>query len=323
MPYKSVIPIAVFTYNRPDHAKRLLKSLSKCHRIEECKVYIFCDGVKTGEDERFVSENLAVAREWVKSHGGHVIERKNNYGLAHSIVSGVSQLCESYGRAIVLEDDLVLHPNFVNFMIQGLDYYKEYENVYQISGFSFPGIRCGLKDAVFLPLTTSWGWATWKRAWNAFDWTPMNTEELLLDPIKRDEFDFNSSYPFTELLESMLSGKIDSWGILWRWAVFKAGGLVLYPKRSLVWVGGFDGSGTHCKDSGTNQKNPSKKFFKSRVKSKLSFPNKATVRGDILKVVEKFFADPRGLKFDPNGTNWRKVGIKHLAEYFYGASLRA
>jgi hypothetical protein len=69
---------------------------------------------------------------------------------------------------------------------------------------------------------------------------------MLSDPKERDRFDLDGSYPFADMMEKSIKGEIDSWGILWKWAVYRHKGLVLYPSTSLVWVGGFDGTGTHC-----------------------------------------------------------------------------
>ena len=68
-----------------------------------------------------------------------LIERgKENLGLARSIVSGVTELCEQYGRAIVLEDDFILHPFIFDFMLQSLDRYADDEQVAQVSGYLPP-----------------------------------------------------------------------------------------------------------------------------------------------------------------------------------------
>jgi hypothetical protein len=191
-----------------------------------------------------------VVREWSARAGARVIARETNLGLAHSIVSGVSELCDQYGRVIVVEDDFVLNPSFLDFMLQGLDRYADTENVYQISGYMFPVRHKKKPDAFFLPLTTTWGWATWARAWQVFDWDAHDALERLQDAKLRREFDLDGSYPYASMLEQRLRNENDSWGILFWWAVFKARGLALHPRDSLVSVGGFDNSGTHCGDTG-------------------------------------------------------------------------
>ncbi len=242
-------PIALFVYNRPAHAQLALESLSRCERLAECSLRIYCDGPKNDKDAEGVAAARQVAGEWAAQLGGAVVERETNLGLARSIVTGVTDLCESHGRVIVLEDDFALSPSFLDYMLQGLDRYADEPNVYQISGYMFPVEHPAKPDAFFLPLTTTWGWATWARAWRIFDWDASDALEKLRDPKLRRSFDLDGSYPYSAMLEQRLRNENDSWGILFWWAVFKAGGLALHPRESLVWVGGFDRSGTHCGDA--------------------------------------------------------------------------
>jgi len=241
-------PVALFVYNRPAHARTMLESLSRCRRVDECEVRIYCDGAKRPEDSAAVAETREVAREWATRLNAKAIERESNLGLARSIVNGVSELCDEFGRAIVIEDDFVLSPSFLDYMISALDRYADETNVYQVSGYMYPIRHAPQPDAFFLSLTTTWGWATWSRAWRIFDWNPADAEELLRDPEVRRRFNLNNAYPYAEMLERKLRSEIDSWGILFWWAVFRANGLVLHPRKSLVWNGGFDESGTHCGD---------------------------------------------------------------------------
>lgn len=247
-------PIALFLYNRPKHSLLVLESLSRCRRLEECSVRIFCDGPKQPEDLEQVASVREIAHQWASRLDAQVIEQETNLGLAHSIVKGVSGLCESHGRVIVVEDDFLLSPAFLDYMLLALDRYRNEPNVYQVSGYMFPIRHSPSPDAFFLPLTTTWGWATWSRAWRIFDWEATDANDLLRDPDLRRRFNLNNAYPYAEMLEEKLKGENDSWGILFWWAVFKAGGLVLHPRKSLVWNGGFDESGTHCGDqSWSNQ----------------------------------------------------------------------
>lgn len=236
-------PVAVFTYNRPGHAGRLFSSLERCPDLDYRRIHIFCDGPKSEADEINVTANRLVVNSWAGKVGARVIERDINYGLADSILDGVCQLCDSHGQVIVLEDDLVVSPDFIHFMDEGLTRYKNENRIFQISGYNFPINRNKQKKAFFIPLTTSWGWATWKRAWDRYS---CDTGGILTQPERLEEFDLQGSYPFSEILESTLAGDTDSWAIYWRLSVYLAGGLVLYPPRSLVWQGGFDGSGVHC-----------------------------------------------------------------------------
>ena len=246
----TVTPIALFTYNRAEHTARVLNSLANCSRLDECLLHIYCDAPKTEIHAGSVDASRKVVREHAAKLGARVVERNTNLGLARSVVDGVTDLCSRFGRVIVLEDDLVLHPGFIDYMLQALDRYAEAANVYQISGYMFPVSHAAKPDAFFLPLITTWGWATWQRAWQIFDWNATDALEELKIPATRKRFDLNNSYPYAAMLENQLNGSTDSWGILFWWQVFKRGGLALHPRQSLVSNSGFDGTGTNCGDQG-------------------------------------------------------------------------
>lgn len=239
-------PIALFTYNRSDHTQKVLDSLAQCRRLDECDLFVYCDGPRNPEQTEKVTASRRVVQSYAEKNPATVIIRENNMGLSRSIVSGVTELCQRYGRVIVLEDDFILSPLFIDYMLQALDRYKDAENVYQVSGYMFPVEFPDKPDCFFLPFTTTWGWATWDRAWKIFDWNATGHNALFADKRNIARFNLDNSYPYYEMLQKRFSGKNDSWGILWWYAVYQAGGFVLHPKKSLVWVGGFDGSGTHC-----------------------------------------------------------------------------
>jgi len=237
-------PIAVFIYNRPNHTRRALKSLQCCFGFSESPLYIFCDGPKT-EGDNDVQEARNVAKCLIGDHAV-LIESAFNQGLANSIVKGVSRLCREYGKVIVIEDDLLVAPSFLNYMNDALELYEYEESVMQVSGhmFSVPKMA-GKQEAFFLPFTTSWGWATWKRAWDSFDLEATGWEQLKTDKKLRFQFNLDNSYDYYSMLEKQMTGRIDSWAIRWYWSVFQHDGLVLYPPLSLIENIGFDGTGTH------------------------------------------------------------------------------
>lgn len=265
-------PVAVFAYNRPAHIAAAMDALGRCDRLDECQVHVFCDGAKDEAGGAAVTATREVVRERAKALGAEVVEREVNLGLARSIVAGVTDLCERYGRVIVVEDDLVVAPDFLDFMLQALDRYADVGSVYQVSGFMFPVVHPEGADAFFLPLTTTWGWATWARAWEAFDWHATGAAEALRDPATRAAFDPYGDGRFFTMLADRLAGRNDSWGILWKWEVFRRGGLVLYPRLSLVRQMGWDGSGTHGGACAPYTQPPLEAFTATRLAPPIRLP---------------------------------------------------
>jgi hypothetical protein len=245
----SLAPIAFFAYKRPEHTKKSLESLAKNHGAELSELFIFCDGIKKPEDSEAIQQVRDVVRSQQWCGQVHIIEREQNMGLAKSVIHGVTDLCAKYGRVIVLEDDLILSHFFLEYMNKALKLYEKDSKVIHISGHMLPVKLASDNDAIFLPFTTSWGWATWERAWKHFD-PEMSGYKLLSNNRQlKCKFNLNNSYPYFEMLESQINGNIDSWAIRWYLSTFIIEGLTLYPIRTLVENIGFDGSGTHCGES--------------------------------------------------------------------------
>lgn len=244
-PSTDTAPVAVFAYNRPDHLRRTLRSLKACEGFVGTRVTVFCDGQRSENERSAVEAARAVAHEEL---GGIADIRfaPVNKGLARSIIDGVDELTEKYGRVIVIEDDFELAPSFLQFINAGLDRYSESEQVFQISGHMFDVPEFAERDeALFLPMTTTWGWGTWKRAWQHFDPDATGWEALVTDRALRRRFNLGGTYDYASMMRRQMAGKNDGWGIRWYWSVFRAGGVTLFPPRTLVRNTGFDGSGTH------------------------------------------------------------------------------
>ena len=239
-------PIVLFVYNRPWHTRKTVDALLRNSEASESDLYIYSDAAKSEVDVASVCE----VREYINNIKGFrsikVIERKYNYGLAKSIIDGVSSVINRYDCAIVLEDDLLVSSYFLEYMNSALKKYENELHVMQISGHMFPVSVVRSTDAVFLPMVTSWGWATWGRAWRLFDENAELYSSLVANMELRNRFNLNGGYDYFSMLESQRAGRVDSWAIRWYLTVFMRDGLTLFPAKSMVANAGFDGSGVHC-----------------------------------------------------------------------------
>ena len=237
-------PVAIFTYNRPAHTKRLLESLRECELVDKSHVRIYCDGPKNPDHVDGVVETRRIISENAPT-GAEIIERDKNLGLARSVISGVTELCEEYGQVIVLEDDLVLSTHALGFLNDALNRYSEEDRVMHVSAYMYP-VKAELSPSFFYREATCWGWATWARAWKYFE---PDAEKLVNEIDERDlrhEFNIEDSMYFYQMLCKQRDGMLDSWAIRWYASIFRRGGLALHPAYSLVQNLGFDGSGVHC-----------------------------------------------------------------------------
>ena len=250
-------PIIVFVYNRPDHTKRLIESIKVNKEAKDTDIFFFSDAAKITGDESIdvdCKEKVQCIRDYLQGLDGFnsvkIIYRDHNVGLAENIISGVTSVINEYGSAIVLEDDLLVSSAFISYMNEALARYKDQENVYSISAYSFlPHCRKNIKNSqtYFLPITCSWAWATWDDKWEKFDKDAQGWEILNYDKVKRSVFNFEDTVDYYSMLKAQMSGGIESWAIRWYWSVFNHQGLTLYPIVSYVDNEGFDGSGVHTK----------------------------------------------------------------------------
>ena len=241
----NLAPIALFVYNRVNHLKKTIESLVENKHAEKSLLYIFSDGPKHDTDASDVNQ----VRHYLKTITGFkkviINESPNNKGLANSIIAGVTDILSQYERVIVLEDDLVTSPYFLDYMNQGLELYSSDTQVASIHGYTYP-TKNTLPDTFFLRGADCWGWATWKDRWSIFE----SNGPYLLDRLKKTNqtyaFDFNGTYPFTNMLEDQINGKNDSWAVRWHASTFLENKLTLYPGLSFVQNIGNDNTGTHC-----------------------------------------------------------------------------
>ena len=242
-------PILLFVYNRPEHTRRCIESLTRNALAADSTLYIYADGAKDTTQQSAVDE----VRSYLRTISGfktvNLIERKENWGLARNIIDGVTTQVNRYGKVIVLEDDLVIAPYFLQFMNDALETYKDEPKVGHIQACDFTQDP-SLPDTFLIKWTGSWGWATWERAWKHFN---PNGKALLEELEQRKltyTFDFNGKYGFTRMLRRQIEGKNNSWAIRWNASLFLKDILSLNVGRSLVQNEGFDGSGTNCGGGG-------------------------------------------------------------------------
>ena len=242
-------PILLFVYNRPEHTRRCIESLTRNALAADSTLYIYADGAKDTTQQSAVDE----VRSYLRTISGfktvNLIERKENWGLARNIIDGVTTQVNHYGKVIVLEDDLVVAPYFLQFMNDALETYKDEPKVGHIQACDFTQ-DSSLPETFLIKWTGSWGWATWERAWKHFN---PNGKALLEELEQRKltyTFDFNGKYGFTRMLRRQIEGKNNSWAIRWNASLFLQDILSLNVGRSLVQNEGFDGSGTNCGGGG-------------------------------------------------------------------------
>lgn len=237
-------PILVFSYNRLDHFKETIENLKQCNLADQSDLIVYSDGFKNDSDKIIVEK----IREYASSINGfksvNLISLDRNYGLAANIIKGVSDVVNEYGKVIVLEDDLVVSNQFLQFMNKSLDRFQNSKEIWHISGWNYPIETMGLPKLIPLRIMNCWGWATWKDRWDYFEKNPLELIEKFDKNMIKD-FDVDNSGVFWSQILANHNGTINTWAIFWYATIYLNKGICINPLKSFVKNIGHDGSGTH------------------------------------------------------------------------------
>lgn len=250
-------PIVVFTYKKLAPLKQAIETLSKNSLASESEIIVFSDGPSNEND----LSQIEAVRAYLKQIDGFksvtINEADENRGLAKSIIDGVTEVFKDYDAIIVLEDDLITSPNFLDFMNQALQNFKDDQRMHSVSGYTVPielPQNYGF-DNYFTRRASSWGWATWKDRWESVDWQVTDYDTFKNDRTAKKKFNQMGSDMFGMLAKQM-NGKISSWAIRWCYDQFKKNQLTVFPIISKVSNVGFGEDATHTKGNGNRFATP-------------------------------------------------------------------
>jgi len=263
---KNETALCLFVYNRYEHLKVTLSRLLEFD-LGEFDLLIFCDGPKDAQDSIKTNEVRKLINDSVaEMPNASVIESQQNMGLANSIFSGLNSAFESYEMAIVLEDDILIKPGFLEFMNTALYHYRHDSRIAGVAGFSY--LTNSVRSNYFLPIGTSWGWGSWARVWRTVKDDPGGYLTSIRDKGLSAKFDYGK-FPFLNILKGTVEGKNSSWAIQFYAQFFLDEKLFFFPNVSLCENIGFDGSGTHTGSalSGFNSSDYSKRLDRTFPKA--------------------------------------------------------
>jgi len=242
-------PVVLFVYNRPKETQQALDTLKLNKYAESSDLYIYSDNADSNADAQTIEAVLQV-RKIISNVTGfksvHVIEWEYRMGLANSIIQGVTNVLQKYGRVIVLEDDLITSPNFLSYINQTLDYYEENRQVISVTGFTFKvDIPSDYEyDVYFTRRTSTYGWGTWLDRWKDIDWEMKNYASFKWNPFALFRF-MRGGQDLPRLLSAYMKGKLNAWSIRFCYHQFKTNTYTVYPTQTKVDNIGFNTNGTN------------------------------------------------------------------------------
>lgn len=234
-------PVALFVYNRAENARRTLEALSQNTLAQDTEVFVFSDGGKDEQSWKLVNEVRQTVKEFAKGFKAFtLVERPENYYLERNIVEGIAEVFEQHDRIIVLEDDIVTSPYYLQYMNEAFELYKDVPRVMHVAGFT----NLALNDVpfYFTPHMSGWGWGTWRDRWQEHFHHCSSREEALdgLTPDDENALQYGGVFPCLKSLDKQPI----PWDICWEIAIYRAHGLCLTPGRTMVRNIGLN-AGTH------------------------------------------------------------------------------
>jgi glycosyltransferase involved in cell wall biosynthesis len=242
---KSII-IAVFCYNRAAKLKMCIEALLRNPECPSCDIIFFSDGFKTEGDKLGVLE----VREYINSIVGfrNVIKhfRDRNFSTGPNFETGLKFLSNNYDEFIVIEDDLVVSPNYIKYMTDALTFYKSDESIFCVTGYVFPlKVNDYSYDTLVYKRFCSYGWAIWSNRLRSVIWDNDGLQNLLHTSTGFERRLNEEGRDLSRMLKKQLSGKISTWDIQMQTHVAENRLKVIYPTLSKVANIGFDGESTN------------------------------------------------------------------------------
>ena len=242
----TLAPIVIFCYNRPDHLQRTVEALAANSLAARSELIVFSDGARKEADE----PQIEAVRAYLATVSGfrsvRVVAAPRNKGLARSVIEGVTEVVSTYGKVIVMEDDLLCTPDFLVYMNDAIQTFGENPLVFSVSGYSFgTGAVSSYPDDTALVLrASSLGWGTWKDRWEKADWQVSDFGEFMNSTERQNRLK-DAGEDILPMIIKQQRGLINSWAVRWTYHHVKYGGYCLIPVRSKIRTIGDDGSGSN------------------------------------------------------------------------------
>ncbi|NEO52975.1 MAG: methyltransferase type 11 [Okeania sp. SIO3B5] len=239
-------PVCLIIFKRPDTTQKVFEAL---RQVKPAKLLVIADGPRP--DKPGELEKCQATRQIIEKVDWECEVLKNysdtNMGLKHRVASGLDWVFNNVEEAIILEDDCLPDPTFFRFSEELLDYYRYNQQVMVITGTNFLfGWKPNNYSYYFSRYIDCWGWATWRRAWQYFDfemkqWPELRDNNWLLKLFKEPQV----AEQWTRTFQATYDGHINSWAFRWKFACWLQNGLTIIPEKNLVSNIGFNVDSTN------------------------------------------------------------------------------
>ena len=245
-------PVLFLIFNRPDTTRIVFEQIRK--RKPE-KLFIAADGPRTKHppDKLLCARCIEIvsAVDWeceVKT-----LIRTQNMGCGAAPASAITWFFQQVTEGIILEDDCVPNDSFFDYAASLLQFYRENPEIMMICGTSYQPHPLNDDSFYFSRYPHVWGWATWRRAWERYNFDLSGESEAERAAVISKTFPNAREQKLWRDNMRMIINGLDAWDYQLMYWMWKNDAMCIVPWRNMISNIGFGKHATHTSDSGSAQ----------------------------------------------------------------------
>ncbi|MEJ7912488.1 MAG: hypothetical protein WKF70_04990 [Chitinophagaceae bacterium] len=240
------IAILFLIFNRPDTTEQVFQQIRKARPTY---LFVAADGPRggvPGEKERCSKTRSIIDKvDWpceVKTYF-----RNENLGCGPAVSTAITWFFNHVTEGIILEDDCFPDPSFFPYCQELLEKYRHTEHIKLIGGNNFQdGVLRGHGSYYFSHYPEIWGWASWRRVWQEYDFTMSGLEEGAESQVLQNLYKSAEEHAYwRDKFFQTKKGIINTWDYQLVYSILKNKGLAISPQVNLVKNIGIDNNPTH------------------------------------------------------------------------------
>jgi hypothetical protein len=274
--------ILFLIFNRPDTSKRVFEII---RQVKPLRFYIAADGPRNDEEIKICEETRSIIEKIDWDCEIKTLFRRENLGCGKAVSSALTWFFDHEPEGIILEDDIIPHLDFFTYCEELLEKYRTTDQIYAISGHNhLYGETVNEDSYYFSSICHIWGWASWRRAWKAYDYSLETINKKEFFTVLRYYYDKSCYRNFwKQVFFQMKNHLIDTWDYQWGISVMYNKALCIIPNNNLTQNIGFGENATHTK------KIDKKNFdYKGRAILPLKHPQNISLnrKGDKMDIIK-------------------------------------
>ena len=246
-------PVLLLVFNRPDVTQ---KTFDQIRKVQPHKLFIAADGprVDKPDDDAKCEATRAIINQINWACEVQTLFREQNRGCGYGPAEAITWFFEHVEEGIILEDDCLASIDFFPFCEELLIRYRDDEKVYMISGTNPAQKWKSKRSYLFSAMGFSWGWASWRRAWQKFDysasqWATSEGKDKIKRHLNNEKFYKHFAEEFDYYFKEIRG---DVWDFQWLFYRYYNQSYGIVPTVNLVTNIGFDDNATHTFDERVN-----------------------------------------------------------------------